>query len=1186
MRKASWSAFLVLSLALCLVIPVTAQTNRSVIVGSITDKSGGAIAGAVVKVVNVETQQTFEATTNKEGRYVGPGLVPGRYHLEVSQKGFKTAVSDIVDLPVGSTSEVSLALEVGTVAEKVTVTATGTELETETSNLGEVITGRQITELPLKDRNFTTLAELAPGVSRSYVGVLTDATAFNQGDTRFGQGDVPGASNNQGSSESSRFSRSGGASISVNGLRPTTNNFSLDGVDNNEPQFGTIGVFPNPDAIQEFKVDTGVSKAEVGRGGANINVNYQSGTNDIHGSAYYYGQNDYFNAQNWELGELRDRNPGNSSLASPSRLRVNEFGFTVGGPIIKNKLFFFGDYLGQRNATPNAFATAVPTDLSRTGDFSGFTTNIIDPKSCVTSGDISSGGCLTFFQETGKNAIPTTVPTTPPCSINPAKCSTTADIIPQALKFLALYPSPTKIVTDPSQGNQNYFGVRKNTEKIDSFDAKADYKVSGKNTLSGRYTRDNQERNRANFFPKVPTAGFGAGNEIGNTRQVAVNDVHLFKPTLLNEARFGWTQVSIGILNCGVEGSCGISATACSDLGIPNCNTGTPAASGGILTGGFGTGEFEFSGDGGLFLVHSNNFTAADSLTLITGKHTLKFGVEARPRRLDTLDGGRAGGLKGGLQYGPGGGNQSTGNVQSDYLLARPAINATHGSILGGDNPFQLRTTEWAAYVQDDWKISPNLTANLGLRYDIYPAYHEASGRIADWDIANRAVIRTKGSGDNILETQKKDFGPRVGVAYNFGPQKKMVARAAYGIFYAQDGVDRPPLTENPPLTRGVNFNGGGFFGGTSNFNLATGPPDATPVDPPVITTNSNLFFVPLSQKTPMVQQFNVGGQWEFARDWLLDIGYVGTRSHHLLTTRELGAGGNGLGLSQTAAGAFINSTIAYENRASANYNALQTSLEKRLSHNVQGRVNYTWSHNIDDSTGVFTGLGESRGTNGGPANPFNLAGEKSNSSLDRRHLFIANVIWDLPFGHNQRYGGSASGGLDKLIGGWQWNIIESAGSGQPFGVLADSSIGRTRADQTCANPYAGTAFDRYVNVTCFATPANTVTSLANHVIPVGNTGRNPYVGPSYNTTDFSVFKNTSFGERYKVQFGMEFFNLWNKVNKVVPNTFIDQNNGGAHCNPTIITGNNAFDPAQCPFGRFDSALPPRQIQYRLKIFF
>src|SRR5713226_2834817 len=528
MQKASWSAFLTLCLVLCLALPAAAQTNRGVIVGSITDKSGGGIAGATVKIVNVATEQTFETTTNKEGRYVAPGLVPGRYRAEVTQKGFKTAGSDVVDLPVGSTLEVSLLLEVGTVSEKVTVTATGTELQTESSNLGEVITGRQITELPLKDRNFTTLAELAPGVSRSYVGILTDATAINQGDTRFGQGDVQNTSNSQGSTEASRFSRSGGGSISVNGLRPTTNNFSLDGVDNNEPQFGTIGVFPNPDAIQEFKVDTGVSKAEVGRGGANINVNYQSGTNALHGSAYYYGQNDKLNAENWGLGRLRAQNPTDATLAAPSRLRVNEFGFTVGGPIIKNKLFFFGDYLGQRNATPNAFATVAPTALSRTGDFSEFTGAITDPQSCATPGDISSGGCKTFVQETGQNIIPSTPALTCP-HLAPNTCFSTANIIPQGLKFLALYPLPTKLnVVNPNQGvsNRNYFGVRNNTEKINSFDVKADYKLSNKNTLSGRYTRDNQERDRANEGPKVPTMGFGAGNEIGNTRQVAVNDVH------------------------------------------------------------------------------------------------------------------------------------------------------------------------------------------------------------------------------------------------------------------------------------------------------------------------------------------------------------------------------------------------------------------------------------------------------------------------------------------------------------------------------------------------------------------------------------------------------------------------------------------------------------------------------------
>src|SRR2546426_4414267 len=298
------------------VLPGLAQSDRASMVGVTKDASGAAIPNAKIKITNVATGQTFETGSNEEGRYVTPNILrPGTYKVEASKEGFKTAVVDQIILNIGDVKEVHIGLELGAVTQTVTVSAQAQLLETETSNRGEVITGRQITELPLRDRNFTQLATLTPGVSRVFVGVLTDATALNQGDKRFGAGDVPGGSDNQGSTEASRFSRSGGAAISVNGLRPTNNNFSLDGVDNNEPQFGTIGVFPNPDAIQEFKVDTGVSKAEVGRGGANINVNYQSGTNALHGSGYYYGQNDKLNAENWELGELRDRNPGNSSLA-------------------------------------------------------------------------------------------------------------------------------------------------------------------------------------------------------------------------------------------------------------------------------------------------------------------------------------------------------------------------------------------------------------------------------------------------------------------------------------------------------------------------------------------------------------------------------------------------------------------------------------------------------------------------------------------------------------------------------------------------------------------------------------------------------------------------------------------------------------------------------------------------------
>jgi len=1163
--------------------PILAQQDKAAMVGTITDAKQTAVAGAKVTVRNVKTGYSFDAVTNDQGRYETPQILqPGDYAIEVSAPGFKTATSQAVTLQIGDVREVSLSLQVGAVTEKVTVTADAPLLNTETSETGAVITGREIVDLPLKDRNFTQLATLTPGVSRAYVGVLTDATAFNQGDFRFGQGDVSGASNSAGSSEASRFSRSAGASISVNGLRPTNNNFSLDGVDNNEPQFGTIGVFPNPDAIQEFKVETSVAKAEEGRGGATINTIYQSGTNDIHGSLYYYGQNDALNATNWEL--LQQRSDEIAGGATPqqaakdlpkSRIRVNEFGFTAGGPIIKNKTFFFVDYLGQRNATPNSFETVVPTAKSRTGDFSEFTSPIMDPQTCNTPGDMTSGGCTAF----SGNVIP--------------NLQTRTDFSSQALKFFALYPNPTINVTDPnnSPGHFNFFGTRADSENIDSFDVKIDHNLATKNHLYGRYTRDNQERVRANFFPKVPTAGFGAGDEVGNTRQVVVNDTHTFSPTMLNEFKFGWTQVEIGIKNCGVEGACGVSPTACQDLGIPNCNHGTPPTTGGILTGGFGTGFFEFSGDGGLFLVHSNNYFVSDSVTMISGKHTWKAGVQARPRYLTTIDGGRSGGLKGQLQYGAGQ-PQSTGNVQSDYLLSRPAIFDSNGVVSGGDKAFDLRTIEWGFYVQDDWKVSPSLTLNLGARYDLFPPWKEANGRLADYNVATRQIIIAKGSGDGIVSAATGNVGPRVGFAYNFGPQRKFVVRGGYGIFYAQDGVDYPPVIRNPPETGSVGFNGGGFFGGTADFNLSTGPPPVSIANPPVITPGSSLFVQELSQKSAHLEEFNLTSQWEFAKDWLLDVGYVGTRGRHLLATRNVGNSGNGLGIARTPTGAAsstnpspdspIGNVQVYENRASSNYDSMQVSVEKRFSHGLVMKSAYTWSHNIDDSTGVFQGLGDGRGTLGGPANPLDLRSDRGNSSLDRRQLFTTNLVYDLPFGKGKRFGGSASTAMDKVIGGWQVNGIWSAGSGQPFTVVAN---GATRANTTCNNISCASA---PVAVMQPCDPANpngpkapvgavapatfvrnldgTVDCLGNvgTFILLGNSSRNQFRGPSYFTNDLSAFKNWSVRERYRVQFGMEFFNAFNFVNHVVPN-------------------NNA---SNGDFRVFANVYPPRTMQYHLKVFF
>ncbi len=1170
MRKRALTA---IAFLLAFSLPTMAQGDRASITGRVTDPSGAVMPGVTVKIRNLATNAEFETVTDDEGRYVTASIFrPGQYSVSISKTGFKTSVEESVTLKVGDVRELNFQMEVGAEATTVTVTAQTEQLETVSSNRGEVITGRQITELPLKDRNFTQLATLTPGVSRALVGSLVDQSVFNQGDPN--AGGIPGQGDSRGSTEGARFSRSGGAFITVNGLRPTSNNFSLDGVDNNEPQFGTVGVFPNPDAIAEFKVETSVAKAETGRGGATISTVFQSGTNNIHGSVYYYGQNDALNATHWFINRDRERlvasgqTPAQAEQTIPkSKIKVHEFGFTAGGPIIKDRTFIFGDYLGQRNSIPNAFRTVVPTANSRNGNFSDFTSPVLNPQTCATPGDITSGGCTAF----PGNVIP--------------NLQTHPNFSSAAFTFLNDFPQPTINVTDPSFGNPNFFSVRANQERINAFDIKVDHRLTDNNNITGRYSQNNQKRVRANFFPGLPTAGFGAGDEVGNTRQVVVSDTHIFKPTFLNEARFGWTRIEIGIFNCGVGGACGVSPTYCDDIGIPSgtCNKGTLATTGGLLTGGFGTGEFEFTGDGGLFVPKSNNFYVGDSVTIISGRHAWKAGVEARNRRLDTIDGGRSGFLKGHIQYAVGGVSTSTGNVQADYLLARPAVFSQSGSVLGGERQFELRSTEWGFFVQDDWRVNPTLTLNLGLRYEIFPGFAENDARLANFDVTNRQIIRASDSSDRIIDTRFNNLSPRIGFAWNFGPDKKMVLRGGWGIFYALDANDYPPLIRNVPLTSTINLNGPAF-GGTGNFNFVTGPPVAPIVDPPVISTGTAIFVLEPNVKTPTIHEFNLTVQWEFARNWLIDVGYVGSRSRHLLATRNLGNNNNGLGLARTPTAAQDPNPVtnpnpdspigfagAYEGRSSANYDSLQLRLEKRLSHGVELRTAYTWSHNIDDATGVFQGAGEERGDFGGPINPLDFRGERSNSSLDRRHLFSTNLIWDLPFGKGRRYGSGASGIVDKFISGWQANAIWRGQSGQPFSVRVDNiggAGGTTRPDlvPSCNAVIGG--INNYLNVACFAAPSQSVTNLAGKTVPFGNLPRNAFTGPGFFRTDISIFKNTTYRERYRVQFGVEFFNAFNQAHVVVPNNNFN--------NPTGFNG----------LGTFGGALPPRQIQYRLKVLF
>lgn len=1160
-----------------------AQSNKGNITGNVTDQNGAAINNASVKLTNTGTGAVREVTTNEDGIYNVQLLDIGLYTIEVGAPNFQSAKQESVKLQTAETLGIDFTLQPGQIGDVVTVTAEAPLVQTETSDRGSVVTGREVTELPLSGRNFTQLATLTPGVARAVVGTLSDPSLFNQGDPNAGnQG--PGGSNANGNTESARFARSGGANLTVNGQRPTNNNFSLDGVDNNEPQFGTIGVYPNPDSIAEFRVSTSVPPAEVGRAaGAVINTTTKSGTNEYHGSLYYYGQNSALNAYHPIIKRNRSDAIARNDLFLPEKAnsQIHEFGGTIGGPIFKNRTFYFFDYLGQRNNLPIPANTVVPTTGSRNGDFSQFTTPVLDP----TTGLAFAG-----------NVIPA------------------SRITSVGRNYLNAYPQPTANINNPGQfcnpcNGANFFTTRTNQETINNFGIKIDHRLSDDNSLTGRYTYQNTQRVRANLFPETPTAGFGAGEELGNSRQLIVTDTHTFSPNLLNEFRFGLTKIDIRIQNCGVGGACGVNPNFAQDIGIPNVNDGSYERSGGALIGNTNQGFLEFTGDGGPFIVDSKNPYFADSLTVINGKHVTKFGGELRLRHLTSFDGGRNGGVKGQFQYnavGPisnpllpgqvcpaastvivGGVTRcfvnaagqpygGSGNSQADILLGVGADFVTNATIPGGS--FHLRSQEYGLFVQDDWKVTDQLTLNLGLRYDLFPSGTEADGRQGNFDLNARRVVTASGSGDRLVSTDKNNFGPRVGFAYAFGAERKMVVRGGYGLLYTLDGVDDPPLTRNPPFTNQINVSSNPFSSdavrSVTPFSLVTGPPSVPTIDPANIPTNVVVFFLEPEQKIASVHQMQLSFQYQFARDYSIDIGYVGNRSRNLVATRNLGASG-GTAQARNGSGAFIETLVAYENRASSQYDSLQMQLQKRLSNNVQGQISYTWSHAIDDSTGVFNGIGDARGNRGGPANPFDFSLDRANSSFDIRHLLSANAIIDLPFGKGQRYMNSG-GAIDKIFGGFQLNIITSARSGFPFTVTYNSGAGdgATRANQI-GDPFANVPAGRFMNPAAFAAPApcgpasnpgpNCVYNAAGRSVQFGSLGRNTFRGQAIYNTDMSVFKNTAITDSLKFQLGMEFFNVFNHPNFTVPNQ-------------------NASDTGA--FGRFDAAFPGRVVQYRAKLIF
>lgn len=927
------------------------------------------------------------------------------------------------------------------------------------------------------------------------------------------QGVIGGfASGSGNNAETYRGGNTGGAAISVNGQRTQANNFLLDGVDNNESLVNTINIFPAAESVQEFRVQTSVATAEFGRGGgAIINSVFKSGTSKYSGSAFLFIRNDNLDARP-------------TFNTTKSEFRRGQFGGTFGGPVPfvgKDRLFFFADYEGLRQFLPFGEELAtVPTADFRTGNFSallapGINIQLIDP----LTGNPIAGNRIDLLPGNRMNAV--------------------------ALNYLRAFPLPNR----PGVFN-NYATTRNQTVQQDSFNIRFDGAVNDNNQIFGRYSYGKSDQVTSSRLPALP-AGFGSGNNPVRTRGAVVGLSTVLSPNLFNEFRIQANRIKYGYTPPFFD------TPVSANLGIPNANR-DDSLGGGALIGGY-NGQLEYTGDFGPYIVPQDTYQIVDSVSYTRGNHIMKFGGTILRRDVALYRPNRGKGyffLIGNGDPTQCGNAASTRFEQADLLIGF-VCNYQIGPPFG-----TVGTKNWenALFAQDDWRATKNLTLNLGLRYEYLTNPTEMYGRQANFDVQTGRLIVAADNSDSLVNTDKNNFSPRIGFAYNFGGEGKMVLRGGYGIFYFLDrgGIDNQ-LAQNPPYSGFSQFNytdgvritlSGRAPNNTLDSRLATGTlplgsvSDVNLNDP----RNVSVLAVLPNNKTSLVQQYNVQFQYQLTGTTAISAAYVGTRGSNLvlyynLNGRIIEQGTNvvcpnGTSTSPCYPTLAGNAVRVRDDNGKSQYDSMQIQLERRYTRGWQYRVAYTFSNTKDNGEGAFDSVGD---TNINFIEPF------SRSRIDFPHVLSVESVYDIPYGRGREYGSDIPAFLDAIIGGWQVNGIFRAQSGSAFDVRRNG----VRVD-LIGDPYAGTN-GKYLNLAAF------------REAPTGRFGtleRNSLRSPSTYQMNLGVTKNFSVFETVKLQFRAEFFNLFNTPQLSVPNTDLGNTNDFGK-----IQGTQAFSNRQIQFG-------------------
>ncbi len=1245
LRRCGYTALACLCFLLVSTEYAAAQVDQGSINGTVTDTTGAVVPNAQAILLNTDQGLTLEITTNDSGEFTFSPVRIGNYTLTINAKGFARTTQQNLTVNVGQHLLVNVQLKPGSSTETVEVSAAPPQLQTEEASVGQVMTEKSVNSLPLNGRNFTFLAQLGAG------------TQTPQADTR-------------GNAASGAFS--------ANGLRPAQNNYLLDGIDNNSNAVDFLNgtnfiVLPPVDAISEFKVQTANFSAELGRSaGAVLNATIKSGTNSIHGAAWEFFRNDVLDAADWF-----ENNAGTKKGA----LRLNQFGASIGGPIMKDKIFFFGDYEGLRRVQGTVQTGAVPTTAEVSSGFTNLsdlitantqtdslnrtipTGTVVDPATTrlVTAGTVDPVSGLTasstgFVRDPFGSCGPSTQNfSASTCGLNQIPASR---LDPTALKLMSLYPAPNR------GGLTGNYTVSPNLyEQRNAFDIRADVNPSQKDQVFFRFSYvDNPIFIPGIFTGAADGGGFQQGDQTAKSSQSVLGYTHVFTPATINVLHVGFNHLHTTRFG-PVGGTSGIPDQY-GIQGIPQFpeNGGLPSiAIGGLST--LGSNAFLPSDE------ISQTLQITDDFTKVWRTHSFKAGIESQQVKFSTLQPAYS---RGNFDYDgrftdiPTKNNGGTGRAQ--FLLTPAAATVQNGVDFSGGadgvnasnvNKTYNYRTYLAFYFQDDWRVTPKLTVNLGLRYDYFSPIRETNGGQANFVQSGPpngtptylipasgkddrslstsfinllaqdgiALQQTDQFGQGLVQTQKNNFAPRIGLAYQINP--KLVVRGGFGFFYNsfENQGYGPNIGENYPFVFNFTYASqtassvpGQQVVSPISYNTPwAGCPTAGPGGTATIGSGlSCVQFTPTAVNaqglglqglqfnylTPRTLSVNTTMQYSITRALSAQVAYVFTQGRNLQqgvgnnnVTAILPSGTNTTSRSTVGGVPFpdFSSNGSFQATVgSSNYNGLQTKLEQQFSNGLTLLLAYTYSKTLSDAGDLLNG-GSLSGLRAPAVPGLGPEFDYGPANFDIRNVWHFSGGYELPFGQNKRFMANSGKAANMLLGGWSVNWIVTLQGGQPITLTCPTA---TTAGTNCYDVRVAGQSQKlglhtnssgrlfwFGNPNAFQQPCPLGVAATSGCIPSTGSDVLGYrpgttTGPGFHRFDFSAFKAFRLSERFSLQFRSEFFNIFNHPNFNAPNF-------GGNGVVAISNSGNFTSPNFGQIGSTrDAPYDPRQIQFALKLLF